>query len=417
MAESFAMKKFSANASSLITFAGLALLSICICSALAQNSSSQQPGVSNRTSQTASDLGEGRTAKDLIGKNVENKNGDKIGSVKDLVVDTRSGRVDFVIISSGGVAGIGSHQKAVPASAISTATTKKDTLALDVTQDAWKAAPDFDKNQLASLGDRAQRQQIYQYYKQSPPASAQIPANVLPPTGRDSGQYNPGQPGNRLQLASDLIGKSVVNRQGQDVGKVSDLLVDISNPKATLAIIKPGSLITDKDKQAGKQLFAIPVNSLNAGGDNNKVVSDVTADQFQQAQPFDAGSWAVAGAAAGTPHVFRYQASDNNTSSSSSTDVDNTRRNERDRQPGAVTPMTQSESKEDLQLTANIRRAVVKDDTLSTAAKNIKIISANGKVVLRGPVHSDQEKSEIQKLAEQTAGAGNVENDLEVKQD
>ena len=65
---------------------------------------------------------------------------------------------------------------------------------------------------------------------------------------------------------------------------------------------------------------------------------------------------------------------------------DNTATNERDRSGETQTSGDQSNSKDDVNTTAAIRRAVVKDHSLSTMAKNVKIITANGTVTLRGPV-------------------------------
>ena len=92
---------------------------------------------------------------------------------------------------------------------------------------------------------------------------------------------------------------------------------------------------------------------------------------------------------------------------------DNTGRNVRDR-GDTVTSGDQSESKADLATTQKIRKAVVADDSLSTSAHNVKIITANGAVTLRGPVTSDVEKKKIAAMAEQVAGAGKVQNYLEV---
>jgi osmotically-inducible protein OsmY len=92
---------------------------------------------------------------------------------------------------------------------------------------------------------------------------------------------------------------------------------------------------------------------------------------------------------------------------------DNTGRNVRDR-GDTVTSGDQSESKADLETTQKIRQAVVADDSLSTNAHNVKIITANGAVTLRGPVKSDDERKKIAAMAEQVAGAGRVQNYLEV---
>ena len=93
---------------------------------------------------------------------------------------------------------------------------------------------------------------------------------------------------------------------------------------------------------------------------------------------------------------------------------DNTGRNERDRQDAAVTPMDQSNDPADIELTQKIRKAVVADDGLSTNAHNVKIISANGIVTLRGPVASPDEMKKIEATAVQIAGVKNVRNQLEV---
>jgi osmotically-inducible protein OsmY len=94
----------------------------------------------------------------------------------------------------------------------------------------------------------------------------------------------------------------------------------------------------------------------------------------------------------------------------------NTGINVRDRNPDAVTAGTQPNAKSDLELTRQIRRAVVKDHSLSTAAHNIKIVSDGGMVVLRGPVKTDREKLAIDEKARQIAGAKNVQDQLEVEQ-
>jgi hyperosmotically inducible periplasmic protein len=94
---------------------------------------------------------------------------------------------------------------------------------------------------------------------------------------------------------------------------------------------------------------------------------------------------------------------------------DNTGRNVRDRGGVTLTPGDQSESEADRTLTQEIRKAVVADDSLSTLAKNIKIITVDGVVTLRGPVQSPQEKESIETKAQQIAGIDKIDNQLEVK--
>jgi len=99
----------------------------------------------------------------------------------------------------------------------------------------------------------------------------------------------------------------------------------------------------------------------------------------------------------------------------SSPAADNSARNERDRSSETKTSFDQSNTKGDTQITASIRRAVMKDDSLSMTAKNVKIITENGVVTLRGPVKSEAEKAKIAELAKSAAGQMKIDNQLEVK--
>ena len=94
--------------------------------------------------------------------------------------------------------------------------------------------------------------------------------------------------------------------------------------------------------------------------------------------------------------------------------ADNTGRNVRDRDDHAVTPTDQSESPADRKVTQKIRSAVVEDESLSTSAHNIKIITVDGVVTLRGPVKSERERNVIATKAKSVAGVRQVENKLEI---
>jgi hyperosmotically inducible protein len=96
-------------------------------------------------------------------------------------------------------------------------------------------------------------------------------------------------------------------------------------------------------------------------------------------------------------------------------DADNTARNVRDADGGTLTPMDQGESEADRTITQQIRKAVVDHDELSTNAKNVKIITQNGVVTLRGPVKSQEEKNAIAAVAQRTGGVKQVDNQLEIE--
>jgi hyperosmotically inducible periplasmic protein len=95
--------------------------------------------------------------------------------------------------------------------------------------------------------------------------------------------------------------------------------------------------------------------------------------------------------------------------------ADNTKTNQRDRSQSEPTADQQKENSSDRALAQQVRRALVKDKSLSTYAHNIKVIAQNGVVTLKGPVHSDQEKQAIEaKAAEAAGGADKIKSEIDV---
>jgi hyperosmotically inducible protein len=90
---------------------------------------------------------------------------------------------------------------------------------------------------------------------------------------------------------------------------------------------------------------------------------------------------------------------------------DNTKTNKDQASPTADQQKTNSS---DQALTQKIRKAIHEDQSLSTYAHNIKVITQDGKVTLRGPVRSEEEKSNLEAKAVSVAGQENVTNQLDV---
>ena len=96
------------------------------------------------------------------------------------------------------------------------------------------------------------------------------------------------------------------------------------------------------------------------------------------------------------------------------TQPDNTGVNKRDRGTDAVTAGQQRNDSADVKTTQAIRRAILADKSLSTYAHNIKVITVNGKVTLKGPVQSETEKTALEQKAAEVAGATNVTNNISI---
>lgn len=106
---------------------------------------------------------------------------------------------------------------------------------------------------------------------------------------------------------------------------------------------------------------------------------------------------------------------DTSATASVTKEPDNTARNARDRDARTLTPLDQGSSKSDTQITAQIRKEIVATKNMSVNAQNVKIITQNGKVTLRGPVNTAEEKSAIGDIAARFVRSENVVSQLEVK--
>jgi hyperosmotically inducible protein len=108
------------------------------------------------------------------------------------------------------------------------------------------------------------------------------------------------------------------------------------------------------------------------------------------------------------PSVWAQTANDQNAA------PDNTKVNTRDRDKNEMTADQQKENRSDRELARQVRRALVKDKSLSTYAHNVKVIARDGAVTLKGPVRSEEEKQAVEAKAVEVAGQGKVTDEISV---
>jgi osmotically-inducible protein OsmY len=94
---------------------------------------------------------------------------------------------------------------------------------------------------------------------------------------------------------------------------------------------------------------------------------------------------------------------------------DNTKSNQRDRSAKEPTADQGKNNASDRDLMQKIRKSLTDDSSLSTYAHNVKIVAQNGKVTLKGPVRTEEEKRTVEQKATDVAGAGNVVNEITIK--
>ncbi len=224
---------------------------------------------------------------------VENYDGQPLGKLKDFVLSVPSGQTEYALISSGGFLGFGKRLTVVPAQAISTATAKKRTLALDISKARWRQALSFSPGRLSALSTEQAQHRIRSFFLrdkttkgQREPSSAGADPRVVPgspPTART------GHPGG-LHLASALMGRSVISRHGVRLGRVSDLLLDLSGTGSSVAIVSSGGLLGASSESA------VPLARLGWSGDSELVLSQTEHPPLSFQKTASADAWARADA-------------------------------------------------------------------------------------------------------------------------
>lgn len=237
-------------------------------------------------------------AAQLMGLKVEDTDGRTVGIVRNLIIDTRSGQTRYAVIASGGFMGVGSSVRLAPSAIMSAATTKREILSINTTLAQWRGAPAFRPSQLATLAAPAHAKEIARYFGKSESRTTGTPGLSLSATGASASTVTNMRP-DMLKFASDLMGKTVVNRQRQKIGEVMDLLVGFGEPHPAFAIISTGKFLWH-----GQQ-YAIPLATLNFTEDGRKLMAEADSAALQEAPPFNQQVWETVDLTA-KPGIYRY---------------------------------------------------------------------------------------------------------------
>jgi osmotically-inducible protein OsmY len=231
------------------------------------------------------------------------------------------------------------------------------------------------------------------------------------------------------------MGTAVKNLQDEKLGKVENLMVDLAAGRIVAVIVSSGGFLG-----MGDELSAVPPTALRFNTERDALQLDVSKEALSRAPHFKANQWPDLSQASYADGVYRaYQVEpyfstnavantghtvgnvrDRGDQSLTSTDVgaagaDNTARNVRDRNDRTLTPLDQGNTAADRDTTARIRQEITAAKEMSVSARNVKIITKDGQVTLRGPVNSSEEKRRISEIAGRIATSEKVDNQLEVK--
>lgn len=356
-------------------------------------------GMSGRSGNSAAHhTGAPLKASDLIGQNLENNEGQNVGSVEDLAIDLQAGRVVQLIVSTGGFLSMGERHTAVPPGQVQFRAAGK-ALRFETTREKLKAAPAFEMSGWQDFFQSERVRESNRYYGEERTFDAVVAQDNLPAIVTSKNGLG------HVERASKLMGLTVQNLREETIGTVDNLIVDLSAGRVVAVIVSSGGFLG-----LGDTLSVVPPTALRFNADHDRLRLDTTKETLAAAPRFKTGEWPDFAQRDYTAGVYRAYQQD----AYLERQPDNSGRNTRDRDGRTLTPADQGGHAIDIKTTQEIRRAVVAADGLSVNAKNVKIITVEGRVTLRGPVGSGEEKALIAAIATRVAGAAYVDNQLEV---
>ncbi|MEO8617092.1 MAG: PRC-barrel domain-containing protein [Luteolibacter sp.] len=214
----------------------------------------------------------------------------------------------------------------------------------------------------------------------------------------------------RTSKASLLMGKNVKNLQGETLGDINDIIVDLAAGRIVAVVISSGGFLG-----MGNELSIVPPGALHFSAGGDALLLDVSKETLSQAPHFKSSEWPDLSKAGYVSSVYSAYKQAPYTNQYVPSQADNTARNTRDRDANKPTPLDQGNSQSDLEITAKIRKDIMAQPDISMNAQNVKIITTNGHVTLRGPVESAEEKRLVCDLAIKATHKDSVDDQLEVK--
>jgi sporulation protein YlmC with PRC-barrel domain len=175
-------------------------------------------------------------ASEVIGKQVRNPQGENLGDIEDLVIDTDNQRVHYVLMSFGGLLGLGDKQFALPASRLQPGSRERDPLVLNVSKEELQKAPGFAPDKRPNFSEETYRGAVDRYFFKE-----------------ESARHTPT--GAKLMSAEQLIGKNVNDRGAHNAGEIKDLVINFGSGRA-YAVLEVDKAWSPKDKLVGLPLQA-----------------------------------------------------------------------------------------------------------------------------------------------------------------
>jgi sporulation protein YlmC with PRC-barrel domain len=209
---------------------------------------------------------------DLVGVKVADTSHQKLGAVKDIIVDFNSGRITFAILSTDN-----DRKVPVPASLLKPRADEKG-FTLNLAPQKLHSAPDFAKS---DLEDKAWPDQVETFYGAQ--ANQNKSQNLA--AGQVISEASGAQPENLARM-SDLVGMPVKDSQGEQAGEIKDVVLDWSSGQVSYAVLDSAG-VTDLDGQ----YIPIPLQDLSPSPAGGTLTIDLAKQRLSGAPHFSAARW------------------------------------------------------------------------------------------------------------------------------
>jgi len=223
---------------------------------------------------------------DVIGMNVYNPEGKKLGDIDDVVLDGNTNRISYAVLSRGGVLGLGDKLFAVPWGAFEYRHLEPKKLFLNIDENTLKNAPGFDKKNWPDMADASFRESVGKFYTTQ--VEARMTAAERDRLALEQGEKTGPEKKGLLwaRRVSAIKGADVKNPAGEKLGDLEDLVLDVNSQKVRYAVLSYGGILGIGDK-----LFAVPMTALQTDPSKQEFILNTPKDQLKNAPGFNKQQW------------------------------------------------------------------------------------------------------------------------------
>jgi sporulation protein YlmC with PRC-barrel domain len=249
-----------------------------------QSQSQDKTGAPAARSSTGASTSRDMRASKLIGMDVKNAKGDKLGKIDDVMVDIDNELAAYVVLSAGGALGVGNRMVAVPAASFKVGN-EKDGVILNATADQLKKAPEYDEKKQANFSRDSYRSEVDRYFFKE-----------------ETVRHAPS--GAKLMSAKTLIGKDINDRAAHDAGEIEDLVLNLGNAGSYVV------MEVDKSWSPGDKLVAVPFSAFTyPSRPDLDLLLNIDRKVLENAKGFTDNKWPDLGSTAAQQQVRQELAS------------------------------------------------------------------------------------------------------------